>query len=314
MIDISVIMLVYNREQYVERAIESILAQSFSNYEFIIVNNGSNDSSPMICDRYAQSNDKIKVIHRESGNIGSGRNAGLDAASGRYITFIDDDDIAEPDMLEFLHTLIEEHQADIALCGSYKNENGITLHNCVFDEVLVMDAAESVIELLNRKKYNVAMPTKLIRRELFERIRFRDTGRYDDVTVGYRYFAEANKVVGWGVPKYTFYRHNSNNSCFTTNDLLLTSDQLYEYFEAFRERSDYLSRRLPQLAGFAKYTEWSYMISMCNKIVSNQLSHCSKPLKHIKNTLIDNYDEFYNSEFLKDFERIWMDQYIGETR
>lgn len=313
MVEISVIMLVYNREAFVANAIESILAQTFQNFEFIIVNNGSSDASGAICESYASQNDKIKLIHRAGGNIGSGRNIGIDHSIGKYVMFIDDDDIAEKDMLEFLYNLIEEYDADISICGSYKNENGVTLQNCVFDELLVMNAAESVVELLNRKKYNVAMPTKLLKRELFDTIRFRDTGKYDDVTIGYRLFAESKKIVGWGLPKYTFYRHDANNSGFTTNDLLLTPEQLEEYFEAFRERSEYLGNQLPELAEFARYTEWSYMISMCNKIISNDLVHCDEQLKHIKNTIIHNYDEFYHSEFLKDFEKVWIDKYIGKV-
>ncbi len=312
--EISVIMLVYNRENYVSRAIESILNQTFSEFEFIIVNNGSIDSSGAICDKYAQQNEKIKVVHREKGNIGSGRNAGLDLAKGKYITFIDDDDEASSDMLQFLYDLIREYDADISLCGSYKEVNGEVIDNCVFDELLIMDAAQSVVELLNRKKYNVAMPTKLLRRELFDEIRFLNEGKYDDITVGYKFFSIANKVVGLGKPKYTFLRHESNNSSFTTNDLLLTPEQLNEYFEAFGERTKYVSKKLPQIAEFVQYTEWSYMISMCNKIISNNLVNCSEQLDYIKKILITNYDKFYYSEFLKDFEREWMDKYIGENR
>lgn len=308
--EISVIMLVYNREKYVSRAIDSILNQTFNNYEFIIIDNGSIDSSGTICDRYSQQNEKIKVVHREKGNIGSGRNAGLDLAKGKYITFVDDDDVASPDMLEFLYKLITEHDADISLCGSYKEVNGKVIDNCVFEDLLVMDAAQSVVELLNRKKYNVAMPTKLLRRELFDKVRFLNEGKYDDITVGYKFFSIANKVVYLGKPKYTFLRHEKNNSNFTTNDLLLTPEQLDEYFEAFKERTEYVSEKLPQIAEFVEYTEWSYMISMCNKIVSNNLIKCSEQLEHVKKILIRNYEEFYNSEFLKDFEREWMDKYI----
>ena len=94
---ISVIMLTYNREQLVSCAIESILGQSYRDYEFIIVDNGSTDESGQIADRYAAQDNRIRVIHRERGNIGAGRNTGLDAARGEYITFIDDDDWAEPD-------------------------------------------------------------------------------------------------------------------------------------------------------------------------------------------------------------------------
>lgn len=310
MVEISVIMLVYNREQYVAKAIESILNQTFQPYEFIIVDNGSTDASGAICDDYAKKSDKIKVIHRERGNIGSGRNAGLDMARGKYITYIDDDDTAEPEMLEFLYSMIQAHDADIALCGSYVNEQGISRDNCVFDELLVMDAKDAVIELLNRKKYNVAMPTKLLKRTMFSDIRFDHTGKYDDITTVYRFFANARKVVAHGVPHYTFYRHGNNNSSFTTNDLLLTPAQLNEYFEAFKDRTAYLSDVLPEISDFARYTEWSYMISMCNKIESHRLEHCFDQLKHIQSTLIRHYDEFYNSPYLKDFEKTWMDRYI----
>ena len=96
---ISVIMLTYNRENFVSRAIESILAQTCRNFEFIIVDNGSTDRGGQIADQYAARDSRIKVIHRERGNIGAGRNTGLDAARGEYITFIDDDDWAEPDFL-----------------------------------------------------------------------------------------------------------------------------------------------------------------------------------------------------------------------
>ena len=97
---ISVIMLTYNREALVARAIECVLGQTFTDFEFIIVDNGSTDQSGAIADQYAAKDKRIHVIHKECGNIGSGRNAGLDAADGEYIAFIDDDDWCEPDFLD----------------------------------------------------------------------------------------------------------------------------------------------------------------------------------------------------------------------
>ena len=115
---ISVIMLTYNREQLVGRAIECILAQTFRDFEFIIVDNGSTDRSGQIADEYAAKDSRIRVIHRERGSIGAGRNTGLDAAKGEYIAFIDDDDVPDSDFLEFLFNLAEENRADIAICGA----------------------------------------------------------------------------------------------------------------------------------------------------------------------------------------------------
>nr|WP_325298490.1 glycosyltransferase family 2 protein [uncultured Oscillibacter sp.] len=115
---ISVIMLTYNRERLVSRAIESILNQTYRDFEFLIVDNGSTDKSGKIADTYAKQDARIRVIHRERGNIGAGRNTGLDAARGAYITFLDDDDWVEPDFLAFLWKMLEGSGADISICGT----------------------------------------------------------------------------------------------------------------------------------------------------------------------------------------------------
>lgn len=310
-LEISVIMLTYNRECYIKKAIESILEQTFSDFEFIIVDNGSTDKSGMIADEYATRDDRIHVVHTEKGSIGKGRNVGLDKAKGRYITYIDDDDFAEPDMLEFLYGMAENENADIALCGSNKMVDGKILSNCVFDDYLILNSEQAVIELLRRKKYNAAMPTKLMKRELFEQIRFREEGHYDDITVVYRYFAKSKKTVACGKPKYCFVRHETNNSAFTTDDTKLTSEQLEEYFEAYRERTEYLSKELPTIASYIRYTEWSFLISMCNKIISNNLQHCSKQLEYAKNIVWQNLSELEMSPYLEDFEREYIRKYFS---
>lgn len=216
---ISVIMLTYNREEFVGRAIESILAQTYKNFEFIVVDNGATDRSGQIADEYAAKDRRVRVIHRAQGNIGSGRNTGLDAAQGEYIAFIDDDDWAEPDFLEFLLSLIKENHADVAICGAADK---------IFDEKKVMTAEEALIELMWRKKYNMAFPTKLFRRELMTNLRFPEDGIYDDIALMYKLLAEAETIAYHGLPKYTFYRHEGNNSAWTTNHSLLTPETLDE--------------------------------------------------------------------------------------
>lgn len=309
-VKVSVIMLTYNREALVGRAIESILAQTMQEFEYIIVDNGSTDKSGDIAEEYAKKDARIKVLHIPKSNIGTGRNAGLDAAKGEYIAFIDDDDTAEPDMLEFLYSLAKEAGADVSVCGSTKEVDGEFLPNCAFEEKLVMTPEEAVIMLLKRKKCNAAMPTKLVKRELFDEIRFLPEGKYDDIRATYKYFASAKRVAAHGVPKYCFWRHPGNNSAFTTNDLLLTPEQLDEYFDAFRERTEFLSAKLPKIADYAQYSEWSYMISMCNKISKNNLVSCQKQLEFVKKELTEHYVEFYESPYIEEFEREFMRKYI----
>jgi glycosyltransferase involved in cell wall biosynthesis len=307
---LSILMLTYNREKLVSRAIESVLAQTFTNFEYIIVDNGSTDASGSIADDYSEKDPRISVVHIERSSIGRGRNVALSRAAGDYVTFIDDDDIAEPDMMEFLFNLSVDHDADIAVCGSTKLVDGEKLPNCVFDECLVMNAADAVVELLRRKKYNAAMPTKMLKQTIFRRVGFEEGGKYDDITATYKYFAEAEKVVAWGKPKYCFARHTGNNSAFTTDDKLLTPEQLDEYFAAFRERTEYLKRKLPEIGDYALYSEWSYLISMCNKIIKNNLTGCGKQLRFVKRELTKNFGEFYNSPYIERLEVEYMDKYI----
>lgn len=298
---ISVIMLTYNREKLVSRAIESILEQSESDFEFIIVNNGSSDRSGAIANEYAAKDKRIRVIHRERGNIGAGRNTGLDAACGEYVAFIDDDDWAEPDFLEFLYVLAKENDADVSICGATDR---------AFNEKKVMSAEEALIELMWRKKYNMAFPTKLFAKKLADKIRFPEEGAYDDIALMYRLLAEADRVAYHGLPKYTFYRHEGNNSAWTTNHSLLTADTLDEYLRAYRTRTEWLSEKFLGSASAFRYFEWSFMISMVEKIHRLEINGCERQLAKMKQELRTHREEFLNAPEILDFEREWMEEYL----
>lgn len=300
-IKVSVLMLTYNRETLVSRAIESILNQTHTNFEFIIVDNGSIDKSGQIADEYAQKDSRIRVIHRDKGTISAGRNTALDAAQGDYIAFVDDDDWAEPDFLEFLLSLAVDNQADVAICGAADK---------VFDEKRVMSAEEALIELMWRKKYNVAFPTKLFHRNMFASVRFPEDKTFDDIALMYKLLAEANRVAYHGLPKYTFYRHEGNNSSWTTHHEQLTPEILQEYLDAYRTRTEWLSERFPNSADAFAYFEWSFMISMVEKIERYQLESCQSQLKHMKTILKNNLFSFCNSPLLQDFERKWLTQFV----
>lgn len=310
--EISVIMLTYNRENLVARAVNSILNQTFADFEFIIVDNGSSDRSGQIADVFAKADSRVQVIHTARGNIGSGRNTGLNAASGKYITFIDDDDYAESDMLQFLYSLAENYHADIAVCGSNKEENGKITPNGVYaySELYVMDVQQATAAFLQRIRYNAAMPTKLLKHSLFHKIHFLSDGCYDDISTTYRCFANAEVVVAQGIPKYTFYRHPGNNSSAATKHYLLNPTQLKEYLSAFRQRTEYISQVLPQLAELSLYSEWSYMISMVEKINRYQLVSCKGQLAFMKKELLLHQNEFLKSPYITDFEINWMSQYV----
>jgi glycosyltransferase involved in cell wall biosynthesis len=126
---ITVIVPVYNVEQYLDKCIKSITAQTYDNLEIILVDDGSPDSCPQLCDSWAQSDSRIKVIHKQNGGLSSARNAGIAAMSGEYVCFIDSDDWIEPDMLEIMFDNIKDG-SDVVVC----NANHINASGEIFEK------------------------------------------------------------------------------------------------------------------------------------------------------------------------------------
>lgn len=113
---VSVIVAVYNIEEYLPRCVDSILAQTYENLEIVLVDDGSQDRSGSICDAYAEKDRRVKVIHKKNGGLSDARNAGMDAASGEYIGFVDGDDWIEPDMYRAMYYACEREKAQVAAC------------------------------------------------------------------------------------------------------------------------------------------------------------------------------------------------------
>lgn len=135
-IKISVIVPVYRVEKYLDKCVKSIVNQTYENLEIILVDDGSPDNCPAICDEWAKKDSRIKVIHKENGGVSSARNAALKIASGEFIGFVDSDDWIEPDMYESLLKRIDETDSSIALCSYYSVETtGDTkAHRCISDK------------------------------------------------------------------------------------------------------------------------------------------------------------------------------------
>ena len=122
---LSVIVPVYNTEKYLRDCIDSILAQTYKNFEIILVDDGSTDNSPIICDEYAQKYSIISVIHKENCGLLHTRKVGFGVARGEYVTYVDSDDYIEPDMYQYMMGKITEHEADVVICGMVRETEGI---------------------------------------------------------------------------------------------------------------------------------------------------------------------------------------------
>lgn len=307
---ISVIMLTYNREKCVSKMIDAILSQTYKDYEFIIIDNGSTDQTGKILEQYSKSNNCIRVTTIFKSSIATGRKKGVELSTGEYITFVDDDDWVEESYLEDFIRIAEKYDADIVYGSSKKTINDQIVNNCIVEKEELLDTTEATVRLLQRKECNSGLPNKLFKRNLFVHVNFQENAIHEDIFITYKLFVNSKKIATSVAKNYCAVRHEGNISAFTNNDKLLTPEQLEEYFEAFRERSEYIAMVNPKLRDYAKYTEWSYMISMCNKIESNKLLNCKKQLDYIKEELTRNYKIFYNSPYIQEFEKAWMNKWL----
>lgn len=181
---ISVIVPVYNVERYIRQCVESILGQTYTDLEIILVDDGSTDGSGSICDEFKLRDDRVVVIHKRNGGLSDARNAGLDIAKGAYIGFVDSDDYIEPDMYEVLYTNCERHAADLAAARFVKFDTQGEQEKC-FTENIEVFSREDMLRLfiVGDRRYEITMSVwdRLYKRELISDLRFPVGRCYEDI-------------------------------------------------------------------------------------------------------------------------------------
>ena len=195
---ISVIVPVYKVEKYLSKCVDSIINQTYENLEIILVNDGSPDKSPKICDEYALKDKRIKVIHKENGGLSDARNFGLNAMSGEWVSFVDSDDFVSKFYIENLFHLIKENNADIAITEFlYINDSQILPLNdsqILDEEFFVYEKDECMPNIFYAKIYDIGATRKLFRSSFFDNIRFPKGRISEDLgTIPY-VFEKASKV------------------------------------------------------------------------------------------------------------------------
>lgn len=203
---ISVIIPVYKVEAYLPRCIDSVINQTYKNLEIILVDDGSPDKSGEICDKYAALDGRIKVIHKSNEGVAKARNDALDVATGDYIGFVDSDDWIEPDMYEFLMSILSKHDADISMCGETVYENGKAIYSDKNNDIQVLDQTDA--KKLTVKGGSMGLVwNKLYKKEIIENIRFSsEYGCSEDLMFAYQALGHTNKMVLVKQAKYNYFR------------------------------------------------------------------------------------------------------------
>ncbi len=206
---ISVIVPVYKAEKYLDRCVNSIINQTYKNLEIILVDDGSPDESGKMCDLFAEKDSRIKVIHKENGGQSSARNVALDIMTGDYVGFVDSDDWIEKDMFSCLYSLVEEHGAEIAVCGVQCDWSSgkTTFFNSNYPkekEIEHWTKIDALRELPLNNKITNAPWNKLFERRIFDGLRMREGSVFEDFEIMPKCVERADKIVYNPIPMYHY--------------------------------------------------------------------------------------------------------------
>lgn len=233
MAEVSIIVPVYQVEQYIRQCVDSILAQTFTDFELILVDDGSKDQSGKICDEYARMDTRVKVIHKGNGGLSDARNKGMDQASGNYFMFVDSDDYIAPTMIECLYKSILNQNADIAVCNYlyyFENDRRKNFATNIKSEVL--SGAEIFYNRKNERNYGIwtVAWNKLYKSEVFGNVRFRMGKYHEDEFWANDIYQMDIKVVM--IQECLYYYRQRDNSIMGKKSIARNLDIL----EAFQER------------------------------------------------------------------------------
>ncbi|MBR6023085.1 MAG: glycosyltransferase family 2 protein [Kiritimatiellae bacterium] len=238
-IAVSVIVPVYNALAYLNRCTESVLEQTFRDFELILVDDGSTDGSGERCDEWARRDGRVRVFHQANAGQSAARNFAVRHSSGEWVAFVDADDYVAPDYLEYLLGLAEKTGAGIAVCRRSRTQ-GEELKGEADDRMEVYEPVEACLRLLRGTVPMDAPHSKIIRRELVEAWPFPEGRVYEDTAVMGQLFYSAGKVVlGWRILYAYFTNPGSTTqvrSAKTYRDHLWANRVSAEFFEGAGER------------------------------------------------------------------------------
>ncbi len=209
---ISVIVPVYKVEKYIRKCVDSLLCQTYPDLEIILVDDGSPDRCPQICDEYATRDDRIHVIHQKNQGLSAARNTGISAAKGDFIGFVDSDDYIAPDMYAQLQSLLASANADLAICSFFYADEGETVlpdDSPLKDEIL--DTKQALQKIGEPKWWYYVMSwNKLYRKSLFSAIRYPQGKLYEDSYIIHELLFLCKKVVTTSAPLYFYVQRNDS--------------------------------------------------------------------------------------------------------
>lgn len=278
---ISVIVPVYKVEKYLNRCIHSIVNQTYDNLEIILVDDGSPDECPLMCDEWSKRDKRIKVIHKKNGGLSDARNVGMRAAGGELIGFVDSDDWIAPDMYQHLYERMNADNCEISACGVKMIWEDEALSRMLTQNgTCVLNQKEAIEALIEESWLKQPVWYKLYKTDIIRSIMF-PVGKYhEDVFWSYRAIGAAKRV---SVTDHVGYYYWQRNGSIMGEKYSL---KRLDAIEALEQRQDYLESNFPELATKARCSLWFSCIYHGQKILQNLTTkERNSALQYVDNVL-----------------------------
>ncbi|PKZ96721.1 glycosyltransferase family 2 protein [Streptococcus parasanguinis] len=242
---ISIVVPIYNVADYLHYAIDSLMKQTYQNFEVILVNDGSTDKSPMLCEDYANRYENIHVFHKENGGLSDARNFGVSKANSDWIFFLDPDDYLEEYTLELIVKIHKEHHADlistkVKATSKYNAYTSYKLQESDYKDLVPFTKEKALEAMLDDKFATVSACAKLYHRSILEKVPFPVGKIYEDFYVVGQHLALADKIIISPLETYNYYRREGSivRSTFT--------EKRYEFFDAVAKNEEVVRKEYIQ--------------------------------------------------------------------
>ena len=308
---LSIVVPVYKVEKYLAECLDSILASAFSDFEILLVDDGSPDSCPAICDEYANKDDRIKVVHKKNGGLSSARNAGLDIATGDYIGFVDSDDRILPEMYEHMIDTLEKEDADIVCCGMrlLQDDRAGKPFKAWPKEKQTFLGTDCLWLLLSSDGCGDFYMNKLFRRKFFESFRLPEGKVFEDIYSMHLVFEKSKKTVF--LPEGLYEYRLLPNSLSHSKDW---SPRIPEFANACREQYLFIKEKRPNFLPLSTQKYVSAILRVAKDAVLQNAPNQKEFLKTLREELLSLGDDLaYCSEaqrsqirFLQKGVRAWI--------
>ena len=230
---LSIIVPVYKVEKYIHKCVDSILNQTFTDFELILVDDGSPDNCGRICDEYTEKDSRVRVIHKENGGLSDARNYGIDAAEGSILGFVDSDDDIDHNMYKSMIEYMDSNDLDIVCADTYVIKNNKKKFKPRYPKDKIFYNKDGVIEILDGTLDNAAW-NKIYRRSVVGDVRYPKGRIYEDVATTYKFMYAANRIGYMCRPFYNYYKRQGSIVASSFN-----SKSRYDCFLGYKERLAY---------------------------------------------------------------------------